>query len=269
MAARARQRRPDGRALNFFKHHIGDYASATDHLSWDEDMAYTRLLRAYYRDEKPLPSDESKLKRLIRCAGKRRDRAIRSVLNEFFFLLEDGWHNKRADAEIAKATAQAAANRLVAEQREAARLAKIANESSTNRSTNRSPVQEGVVNLSRLQTPDSTIQTPLASLSETPRGKRATATRIPGDFELTGSRMDIAVAEGVDPIRTIAKFVDYWKSASGAKARKLDWDATWRNWCRTEADRFNRNGSATAAKPYRRKTADELEAEEKARDAKH
>jgi len=208
-------------------------------------MAYTRLLRVYYRDEKPLPSDELMLKRAIRCAGKRRDSAIRSVLNEFFTLEADGWHNKRADAEIAKANAQAAANREVAERREAARLARLANESFNDSSTNRPRLQDEVVNLSRLQTPDSRLQTPLARLteSETPRGKRATATRIPEDFELTGPRMDIAVAEGVDPVRTIAKFIDYWKAASGAKAKKLDWDATWRNWCRSEADRNSRNGS--------------------------
>ena len=35
-----------GRPLNYFEDHIGDYAAATAHLSWDEDMAYTRLIRA-------------------------------------------------------------------------------------------------------------------------------------------------------------------------------------------------------------------------------
>ena len=28
------------------------------------------------------------------------------------------------------------------------------------------------------------------------------------------------------------KFVDYWTAATGSKATKLDWDATWRNWIR-------------------------------------
>lgn len=27
-------------------------------------------------------------------------------------------------------------------------------------------------------------------------------------------------------------FIDYWRGASGAKARKRDWTATWRNWMR-------------------------------------
>lgn len=46
----------------------------------------------------------------------------------------------------------------------------------------------------------------------------------------------MADAEGVDPERTFATFRDYWRAKGGASARKLDWDATWRNWCRKEAD---------------------------------
>lgn len=33
---------------------------------------------------------------------------------------------------------------------------------------------------------------------------------------------------------TLAKFRDHWRAQPGAKGRKLDWDATWRNWCRSE-----------------------------------
>jgi len=49
------------------------------------------------------------------------------------------------------------------------------------------------------------------------------------DFGLTEERKAYATAERLDPERTFAKFTDYWKAASGAKARKHDWDATWRN----------------------------------------
>lgn len=33
------------------------------------------------------------------------------------------------------------------------------------------------------------------------------------------------------------KFVDYWQSKAGAGATKLDWNKTWRNWIRSEAER--------------------------------
>jgi len=39
--------------------------------------------------------------------------------------------------------------------------------------------------------------------------------------------------------RELAKFRDYWIAQPGAKARKKDWQATWRNWLRN-ADQFNR-----------------------------
>jgi hypothetical protein len=32
--------------------------------------------------------------------------------------------------------------------------------------------------------------------------------------------------------RTFISFADYWRSTPGAKGRKADWEATWRNWCR-------------------------------------
>lgn len=63
------------------------------------------------------------------------------------------------------------------------------------------------------------------------------ATRIPEDFVLTDDRRLVAEAERLPAERVFAKFCDYWRGASGAKARKVDWEATWRNWCRSEADR--------------------------------
>jgi uncharacterized protein YdaU (DUF1376 family) len=89
--------------MNFFKWHIGDYARDTEHLSWDEDMAYTRLMRVYYRDEKPLPVERRKIYRLARCQSAGQRAAIDIVLSEFFSEEADGWHNKRCDMELALA----------------------------------------------------------------------------------------------------------------------------------------------------------------------
>lgn len=97
-----------------------------------------------------------------------------------------------------------------------------------------------------------------------PKTRGKSASRIPDDFELTDARRQIAEAERVEPERTFAKFADYWRAASGAKARKLDWDATWRNWCRTEADRSRGTGPRLAGR-QRAKTTEELEAMERAR----
>ncbi len=86
--------------MNYYEHHIGDYAQATAHLTFVEDAAYSRLIRKYYAEEKPLPADLSAVQRLIGARTKEEKSAVDSVLKEFFFLEDDGWHNKRADLEI-------------------------------------------------------------------------------------------------------------------------------------------------------------------------
>ena len=35
----------------------------------------------------------------------------------------------------------------------------------------------------------------------------------------------------------VERFRDYWRAVPGAKGRKVDWPATWRNWLRTAAER--------------------------------
>lgn len=66
--------------------------------------------------------------------------------------------------------------------------------------------------------------------------RAATAQRLPDDFELTGERRGVAQSERVDCEREFARFTDHWRASSGANARKRDWDAAWRNWCRKAAD---------------------------------
>lgn len=74
------------------------------------------------------------------------------------------------------------------------------------------------------------------------------ATRLPDHFALTEERRKLADAEGLDPIRTLENFRDYWKSVPGSRGRKLDWEATWRKWCRSE---YNRpTGKKPAGSPY-------------------
>jgi uncharacterized protein YdaU (DUF1376 family) len=86
--------------VNYYEHHLGDWAAATGHLSWDEDMAYTRLLRAYYHHEKAIA--EGQQYRLAKASTPGQRRAVDQVLSEFFELRDGHYHQKRADAEIAR-----------------------------------------------------------------------------------------------------------------------------------------------------------------------
>lgn len=86
--------------------------------------------------------------------------------------------------------------------------------------------------------PDKTKQ----KIGERERAARApTARRLSESFELSESRRAIARAEGADADREFAKFCDHWRAASGQNARKHDWDAAWRNWCRKSGEFKPRN----------------------------
>ncbi|MBU6253499.1 MAG: DUF1376 domain-containing protein, partial [Alphaproteobacteria bacterium] len=66
--------------MNFYAFHIGDYSSATMHLSWDEDLAYRRLIDVYYMREAPLPPDRKQVYRLARAVSAGQRKAIDAVL---------------------------------------------------------------------------------------------------------------------------------------------------------------------------------------------
>ncbi len=70
--------------------------------------------------------------------------------------------------------------------------------------------------------------------------------RLPADWKLPDdwrAWARINFAHVTDPTVTTEadRFADYWHAKAGQNATKLDWQATWRNWCRT----------AFAAKPSR------------------
>lgn len=228
--------------MNFYKHHLGDYAAATAHLSWDEDCAYRRLIDVYYKREAPIDADLKLACRLVRASTPSQKRAVESVLQEFFTLESDGWHQKRCDEEIEAASQQAATNRRIAEERELRKRGRSVNEPLNESSTNRSPAPADGVNLSRLQTPDSTSQSknqeqdsaqinPRADGATEKRTKAAQGTRLPEPFMLTADMRTWAAEEvpNVDLRKATAEFVDYWRAVPGSKGKKLDWVGTWRN----------------------------------------
>lgn len=134
--------------MNFYKHYIGDYARDTKGLSIVEHGAYLLLLQHVYATENRLPDDRAQLYRIAGAITTPERRAVDKVADLFFPVNGDGRrHNKRAEEEIEKHRAQAQANRIVAEQREAKRRVQreandIFNDSSTNRSPNHSQKPE-------------------------------------------------------------------------------------------------------------------------------
>lgn len=90
--------------------------------------------------------------------------------------------------------------------------------------------RDGVVTLQEAETDTDKKQEPTGSSKK--RGAR-----LPDDFS---PDMAAAVEAGLSQAeaqREALKFRDYWISQPGQKGVKLDWLATWRNWCRHAVER--------------------------------
>lgn len=121
--------------------------------------------------------------------------------------------------------------------------------------TNRSPLTP------TSSTPDVHVPKPLTPTSDEPslnhqrtresaRALRSPATdrgsRLPVDWQ--PSEVDIGFCRtkrpDLDPAEVAEKFRDHWLGQPGAKGRKANWSATWRNWVRSE-----KPGHAGLSKP--------------------
>jgi uncharacterized protein YdaU (DUF1376 family) len=86
------------KAMHYYQFNIGDYASHTRHLTNLEDLAYRRLLDAYYLQEHPLNVGITSVARQINM--REYEIEVKAVLEEFFTLTDEGWFHQRVDKEI-------------------------------------------------------------------------------------------------------------------------------------------------------------------------
>jgi hypothetical protein len=64
----------------------------------------------------------------------------------------------------------------------------------------------------------------------------ARARRLPDDWAVSEAGRAYANGLGLNPDTVAEAFTDYWKAQGGSNARKLDWDAAYRTWCRRQHD---------------------------------
>lgn len=144
--------------MNYYEHHLGDYLRDTAHLSMLEDAAYRRLLDAYYIREKALPLDVRECCKLVRATSKQERDAVAYVLREFFRETEDGYRQKRADAEIARFQEKQAKAKRSAEARWSAKRSESEGNANASADAMRTH-SEGNAPRARPQTPDTRHQT--------------------------------------------------------------------------------------------------------------
>ncbi|AIC12627.1 YdaU family protein [Xylella fastidiosa] len=257
--------------MNYYMRHIGDYKSDASYLSLQEHGIYFLLLSHYYATEKPIPADKTHTYRIAYARTKKEKSAVDFVLDTFFSLQEDGWHNKRCDEEIAaykegdawhehkEANKNGQNTRTRRHRKERSRLfAELKDHQVTpewnmpikelrllHKKTCHAPVTAKPLTINPLTIISSSLCSEESlvfaedgnATGSTGKPKRSPhGSRLPDDW--VPSEVDVlyATQQGVDGRYEAEKFRDYWRSVAGAKGRKQDWEATWRNWIRRAAE---------------------------------
>lgn len=219
--------------MHYFSLHIGDYVTATAHLSMLEDGAYNRLLRRYYQDEKPLPVDVADCQRIVGARTRSEREAVNAVLREFFTLRDDGWHQGRADEEIGAYHRKAETARTNGKGGGRPKT----NQSGFSSHTHKEPTGGQTENLTINHEPSTNEEEEDSEQRSRKRGADERGHRLPVDWAPDDDLKALAAGLGLDVDRVLVEFRDYWRGVPGAKGRKLDWPATFRNRCRELAER--------------------------------
>jgi len=85
--------------MHYYQFNISTWILHTSHLTVEEECVYRRLIDFYYDTEKPIPKETKSVIRRLRLVNY--EHIVEQILSEFFHLENDGWHNNRADIEIA------------------------------------------------------------------------------------------------------------------------------------------------------------------------
>ena len=95
---------------------------------------------------------------------------------------------------------------------------------------------------------------------QTPAGRAMV--RLPEDFTVTDAMAKWAAeyVPGVDIASETGSFRDYWANITGARAKKHDWPAAWRNWMR-KADAAGRPPRRASAAEQARRLAEKYRKE--------
>jgi uncharacterized protein YdaU (DUF1376 family) len=215
---------------------IGDYMADTMHLTGPEHGAYLLLLMHSWRAG-PLPDDDRKLAAIARTDAPAWKR-MAATMRDFFQPTDAGLVSPRLERERARADQLTEQRRLAGQASAAQRKAqREANERSTSVAP---PLQRnGRPSPSQEEEPPSP-----PSVVRSPRGCRLPDGWLPSDAD-----RDFADGLGLDAGAVAAQFRDYWHAKAGKDAVKLDWPATWRGWCRREAENRGKRGAGPARAP--------------------
>lgn len=209
--------------------YVADYLGDTRHLTTEQHGAYLLILMAMWRSGGTVPDDEAKLARIVGLSVTKW-RKISSDVIDFFDRCEAGFTQKRLAAELAFAEEKSQKRSEAGKAGVRAKALK----------SNKAATANGSAMLKHSPEPEPD------SKKENLTGSPKKGSRLPIDWMPSDADLDFAFSLQIPPhevTREADKFRDHWIAQSGARGVKLDWPATWRNWCR------NRRGAGPSGKP--------------------
>ena len=202
----------------YYQHHIGDFIKDTANLDDHQLATYLRMMWIYYTDETPFDDDPESIAFAVRSDEK----TVRLLLKHFFDKSVDKWHHNRCDREID-------GYKQKSEKARGSANARWSNAKAM-RTHNERTANEPVLDAN---------QEPNNLITKKPITKDKTATRgarLPANWKPDSELAEWSKTErpDLDLRKVFAEFTDYWNSVAGGKGVKLDWNATWRNWVRSQ-----------------------------------
>ena len=205
--------------LAYFPLLMDRWIAGTQELSFEERGFYISLLVYLYDTGKPI-KDSDHAARILRC-DKRTSRRLWAKLLPKFRLTSGGIRHRLCDELL----------------RNGGKIKTLEG--------NRFPLK-----------PDPDPEKEKDSPSESPKRKcEPRGCRLPEEWQPDDQLRRWAARQvpGLDLAIETAKFRDYWQGASGQRATKRDWPATWRNWIRKAYEQKTKHNG--------RKTFDDIASE--------
>lgn len=237
----------------WYKRYPRDIYEATRALSLEARGAYNDVLDLMYIHGGPIPDDDKWMSHALHVSTRKWSALKIELLKAQKITVQDGMiHNSRVDFEIESRSNQSRANAETATNRERTKREKSEKESDNNKTHARNEHHARAFQNQRQNIDTEVKDTPLSSPHAKPKSDSKRGSRLPAEWDLPAewrswaqinfSPDDAAITFEAD------RFRDYWRAKPGQGGCKLDWEATWRNWCR---------GAAVPATKVRRPPAQE------------
>mgnify|MGYP003148400954 CR=1 FL=1 len=245
------------------------YLADTDHLSFEQHGIYLKLLMLIWRTPGcQVPNDQAWIERRMRLSSGQFENLLKPLLEEYLDNTGNYITSKRLQREFEyaqeksqKQSARAKSRWLkekgvspgnantmrvnetppdLDDSQKKSASDKLLETKETGASPGNAPIPIPIVVKKEIPTVSPKKKKPVKN-----QGQRLPENWWPEDKELKFAVERIGEVKAYDEIE---KFRDHWAAAPGAKGRKADWPATWRNWIRRQPE-FNAKSNGGGSGP--------------------